>query len=155
MEDVNNIYNIAEQIFNQEPKEQNSIQLDIINNANPAILFEILTILLCECLEKKLPNILRNNRSITVFILNIKQYFHSFGMDFNCIKLENHSGEFGHTLSYQSNRRYFFGVRTEFMYYDLLIPYEPDIHITDEINSFKLLIKIRDQIYQVSFKALR
>lgn len=157
MEDINNIYNIAQQIFNQEPQGVNSIQIDIINNVNPAILFEILSILMCECLEIKLPNILRNNHNISQFILNIKQYFHSFGMnfDYKLINIREHGGDFRHSLVYQTNRSYIFEVKTEFLYYDLLIPYEPDIHITNELNNFKLLIKIREQIYQITFNPLR
>ena len=157
MEETEDIYNIAQQIFTQEPQDANSIQLSIINNANPAILFEVLSILFCECLQIKLPNIIRNQGNIDNFIITLKEYFYSFGMNFNYekINLNEHTGEFFHILPYQVNRRYFFGVRTEFIYYDLLIPYEPDIHMTDELNNLKLLIRIQDHIYRINFKLLR
>lgn len=154
---MDNIYNIAEQIFSEEPQEPHSIQIDIVNQTDCGILFEILCILFCECVQKKLPNVLRNNRNVENFILILKQYFRSFSMDFNYerIELRDHNGEFFKLLNFQLGREYFFGIRTEFNYYDFSIPYEPGIHNANDLNAYHLLIRVRDHIYKIEFSLFR
>ena len=149
------IYEIARQIFREEPRDRNSIQIQITNINNPAIIFEIASILMCECVDHRLPRVLTNHQSINRFINQAKLYFQSFGMDFDYIHLPEHDGVFTDYLNFQSQISYFFEMRTEFQYYDFLINYQPDIHISDNLNDFKLVLKIYGHYYQVTFKFLR
>lgn len=151
----NNIYSIAYEIFMQEPQPPNSIQIEIMNNNNPAIIFEIASILFCECIELKLPRLLRNERNINDFILQLKQYFQSFGMDFNYQHLTDYPGSFNNSLSFQLGKTYFFQMRTEFRYYDFLIYYEHDVHESNNLTDYVLILKLFDNYYHVSFKFLR
>jgi hypothetical protein len=154
IEKTKDIYDIANEIFSEEPREANSIRLELLEQGSPAILYEILCILMCECLERKLPYVLQNNRNIDQFILTLLEYFHSFGMDFQYEILEDYNTrECYHMLPFQLNRRYnYFGVRSEYIYYDFTLPYEPDIHQGNSLEDFKLCIRIRNITYKITFK---
>lgn len=148
----NNIYYICQQIFRQEPQESNSIQLNILNQNEPSILYEILCIMLCECLQFKLPNIIQNNHNVERFIFTIRQYFQSFNFDLQYELLDNYSSECYRFLPFQVNKIYFFGIKCEFLYYDFFIPYEPGIHQSSNLNDYHICIKLENQIYRVTFK---
>lgn len=146
------IYDIAREIFRYEPGPPNSIQLEIVNQSEPSIVFEILSILLCECLEMKLPGIIRNNRNMEIFILNLRQYFNSFGINFNYQIILNNQLDFYQILPFQVNRTYNnFGIRTEYQYYDFFLPYEPGIHESDNLKQFFISINVRGLIFRLNF----
>ena len=154
-----NIYNTAYEIFRYEPAKTNSIRLDIINQTDSGMIFEILAILMCEGLKIKLPNVIQNNRNINNFINTLKQYFQSFSMDFDYEILEDDEEiNFGfyNFLNFQANVTYeLFKIKTQFKYYDFFIPYEPGIHNSTELKDYLLCIKIGDLCFRIQFKFLR
>ena len=153
---MENIYNISREIFSEEPKPPNSIQLELVNQSDISVLFEILSILLVECLEMKLPNILRHNRNIDTFAIQLKQYFQSFGFDFNHEKLEEYNFEFKNHFIFQTNKIYNIPkIRTEFLYHDHTYMYIPGLHNSDDLENFKLCFKVRNDIYRLKFKLFR
>ena len=152
----NDIYYIAREIFNNEPQPPHSIQLDIINQTNCAVLFEILSILFVECLDLKIPAYVRNQHSIERLIEVLKEYYQSFSMDFDFEIVENDDRDCHRILTFQTDRLYnLFGIRTEFKYYDFYIPYEVGLHTSNTLDDFKLCIRFNGVTYRISFKLFR
>lgn len=155
---MENIHQIALKIFSKEPEPKNSIQLEIVNHKEPAIIYEILAILFAECLEIKLPNILKYNKNIDKFITTIKQYFNSFGIDFDLELLDKNNyntRDFFNVLLFQVNKKYHnFFLRSEYKYFDFFIPYEPSVHTTINLSELKLCIKVKEEYYRIGFKFL-
>ena len=152
---MENIYHIAREIFSEEPQDPNSIQIEITNQTNPAVIYEILCILMAECLELKIPNLIRHNRNVGNFIIRLKQYFQSFGFDFTYDHFIEADFEqtFYNVLPFQFNTPYQnVQMRSEFVYYDFHILYEPDLHMSNSLSEFKLCIKIGGDIYRLMFK---
>ena len=153
---MENIYNIAREIFTQEPHQPNSIQLDLVEESDTSILFEILSILLVECLEMQLPNILRYNRNIDTFAIKLKQYFQSIGFDFTYEKLETYNFEFKNHFLFQPGKLYYIPkIRTEFLYHNQTHMYIPGLHNSNNLKNFKLCFKINNDIYKLTFKFFR
>jgi len=150
---MENIYNIAQKIFTFEPQPANSIQLDLVEQSDMSILFEILSILIAECLEIQLPGIVRNNRNISTFIIKLKQYLQSFGFDFSYEKLEEDVGRlFQQRFTFQVDKLYKIAqVRNEFNN----CIYIPGLHNSDHLEDFKLFIKVKEDIYKLNFKFYR
>ena len=152
---MENIYNIAQQIFSQEPQEPDSIHLELVEESDTSILFEILSILLIECVELQLPKILRHDKSIDTFIIKLKQYFQSFGFDLTYDRVEQYNQEFKNYFVFQPNKLYNISrVRTEFINHNHTYMYIPGLHNTDNLKNFKLCVKINNNIYKLSFKFL-
>ena len=152
---MENIFQIAQELFTLAPQEPNSIQLEIVLQNDISMLFEILSILLIECLEMKLPNIIRNNRNIDTFTIQLKQYFHSFGFDFTHEKLEEYNQVFNDHFIFQVEKKYNIPkIRTEFIYQDHTYMYIPGLHNSDHLKDFKLYFKVRNDVYKLNFKFL-
>lgn len=149
---MSDIYYIASEIFTKNPQQPNSIQL-YIDNGNINELFEILSILMGECLNLKLENLIKFNRSIDTFIITLKQYFQSFGFDFSYqIITTQPEFIFKNHFDFQIERLYNnFQVSTKFIYQDFLIKYIPSVHISNDLSDFVLYFKIKEIIYQLNF----
>lgn len=152
---MENIYQIASEIFKYEPQDPHSIQLQIVNHEDLSIVFEVMCILFGECLELKLPGVINNNRNVNNFIMTLKEYFHSFGMNFDYIQTNNNQHHIN-CLTFQPDRTYQnIELRTDFLYHNFLISYEPGIHNSNTLQDFKLSIKIGNIFYQITFKHYR
>ena len=77
-------YQIATELYNNEPQPPNSIQWQLENMGDVTCIFEILSILVAEYIEKKLKYVLRGNKSVEQFIDTLKAYFRSFNMKVKC-----------------------------------------------------------------------
>jgi len=151
---MENIYNVSRELFSQEPQSPNSIHLELILQSDISMLFEILSILLIECLEMQLPNILRHSRNIDTFTIKLKQYFQSIGFDFTYEKLEEYNHEFKNKFIFQEKIYTIPKIRTEFLYHDHTYMYIPGLHNSDDLENFKLCFKVANDVYKLNFKFL-
>ena len=150
---MTDIYHISAKIFNKQPQKPNSIQL-YLDKGDMNELFEILCIMIGECLNLKLPNLIKYNRNISNFITTLKQYFQSFGFDFNYQIItdpDNHEFRFNNYYDFQVEKLYNFKMVTKFIYHDFLMNYIPGIHNSNNLSDFVLYLKIKQTIYQLNF----
>ncbi len=166
---MEDIYEIANQIFSNDPKKRLSIQLDL-SNEDISEVFEILCIFMAECLQIKLPRpggasppavLNTESREITnninEFILTLKLYFQSFGFNFqydiinrdNTLLLKDY-------YLFQVDKKYnFINLATEFIYNNIYMSYIPGLHKSNNLGDYVLYLRIREIIYKIKFNFLQ
>ena len=100
-------YQIATELYSREPQPANTIQWQLQDMGDVTCIFEILSILVAEYVEKKLKIVLRGNKSLEQFIDTLKEYFRSFGMKLECkeVKTIPHV-PFKNFFTFQVNQHY-------------------------------------------------
>jgi len=158
---MEDIYEIANEIFTREPQPRFSIELDLSHNNDISEVFEILCIFMAESLQIRLPFVYENNGDVDAFILILKEYFRSFGFDFRYELVDDNIGRrFENFYVFQPERRYYdwLKVGTGYMYYDRYMNYLPGICNSNHLENYILYLKIGEEgyerIYEIKFNFL-